>query len=152
MPLNPTQQTALNAFLATLDQTPSAEIPWWHATGAAPTVPLADPTNEAELKRYMSFGLKYNLGRGVAQQDFPTYLSIADQLNAAATPQAADLILANAGKFPTDVAIYITLAGGVQGLGPFQSASIFAPATIQTIADAAKWAVGTYPGPGPGVG
>lgn len=147
MPLTPTQQAALNAFLATLDLEPSGPTPWWHATGTPPTVPLSDVTNEEELKRYMSHGLKSNLARGVSAADFPSYVTICDQLAAA---ENKDLVIAGASKFPTDVAIYLVLAGGVQGLGPFQSASIYAPATCQTITDAAGWAVGTYSPAGPG--
>lgn len=126
--------------------------PWWHSEGDAPTKPLPDADNETEDKRYASFGLRFDLSRGIAPSDFPHMVEICDRLGAAQSPTEAEAIIANAGNFPTDVAIYLVLTGATQGFSPFLTPSIFAPAAIQTIRDAALYAAAKWNGTGPGPG
>jgi hypothetical protein len=144
MPLTKTQQDALNAFLATLDLTPATPTPWWHQTGSAPTSPLTDITNEAELKRYMSFGFRADLTRGVAPSDFERYRRYADDVGRAeGGPENADAAIAGAGRYPTDTAIFLLLGGAGQGGDSgWARPYLYAPWTIQTIPEANAYLTG----------
>ncbi len=134
--LNSEQKAAiLAAVSAALDGVtvppPPPTVPWYRDTSSpVPTVPLADVTDVASIKRYAAHGFRTNLRRGVAPENFPTYLAIADRLAAVpdtAPSTAADAILPGTGNFDKDVAILLVLGGAVQGLGPFQTASLNSP-------------------------
>lgn len=157
MPLTTEEKAAIIAAVtAAVDGTPSAPaapaLPWYKDTSSpVPTVPLTDLTNEAEVKRYMAHGLRPNLKRGVAPKDWPAYIAIADRIAAAATPDEANLVMPGAGYFAPDAAILLVLGGAVQGMGPFQSPSLFAPwGAGFDIAHAADWldAQPGFAGPG----
>lgn len=138
-----TPEEKLAAIAAILgDVAPAvAPTPWWIATGAKPTVRLADASNVEEVKRYAAHGLKINLKRGVDPGDFPHMVAIANQLgDPNLTPQGAEAIISGAGDFPTDVAIYLVLTGCTQGFSAYLTPSIFAPKWIQSVADAAYYA------------
>lgn len=153
MPLSTTQQAALNAFLETLGVgTASTPIAWWRDTSSpVPTAPLADVNDEAEIKRYAAHGYRTNLTRGVATQDWDKFLTLCDQVSAAATPEAANSIMPGAGYFAPDVACLLMLGGGVAGMGPFQQPHIFAPyGSGFNLVQAAAWLVATPGSAGPG--
>ncbi len=148
-----TPEEKLAAIAAILGDTApmTASAPWFHATGLPPVTPLADASNEAEVKRYASFGYKFNLKRGVDPTMLSQMVGICDKLYAAPSPTAAEAIISGAGDFPVDVACYLVLTGATQGFTAFMSPSIFAPKWIQTITDAAYYAaaVPNPNGPGP---
>lgn len=160
MSLTQDQLEKLNAFLASLGvitvttaPAPPA-VPWFKDTsGPAPTTPLTGPDDEEADKRYAAFGFKIDMGRGVAPQDFPRMVEICEGIARATSPQEADAAIKNAGFFPPDVAIYLVLTGCTQGFSQFMTPNIFAPKNIQTIKDAALYAVAKWTGgAGPGVG
>lgn len=118
-----------------------APAKWWHATGLPPVTPLADPSNTDEVKRYASFGFKFNLKRGVDPTMLAQMVGICDRLaDPSLTPAGAESVISGAGDFPTDVAIYLVLTGATQGFTSFLTPSIFAPKWIQNITDAAYYA------------
>jgi hypothetical protein len=125
---------------------------WFVASGPTPTVPITDLSNESELKRYAAHGLKANLVRMVQTESLPNYAAVAKRMKAATTPEAAETIIKGASNYPTDVAIYVMFIGGVQGTGPLETPSFFAPASIQTIRQAAAWSMGVVLPGDPGMG
>lgn len=137
-----TPEEKLAAIAAILGDAAPALVPakWWHAVGLPPVTPLPDPTNTDEVKRYASFGYKFNLKRGVDPTMLAQMVSICDKLDAAPTPAAAEIVIAGAGDFPTEVAQYLVLTGATQGFTSFLTPSIFAPKWIQNITDAAYYA------------
>ncbi len=129
--MDPKIQDALNTITAALGgAAPTASsVPWYRDTsGPAPTSPLPFGTaTESQIKSYMAHGFRTNLVRGVAPTDRSRYLGVADKIMACQTWQQADDIVAGAGHFDPNVAVLLLLGGGAQGMGPFQSPSLFAP-------------------------
>lgn len=121
---------------------PAVVVPWYRdISSPAPTTPLTDLNNEAEVKRYMAHGMRPNLKRGVAVSDWAMFLGLCDKIAAAGSPQEADAVIAGAGRFSPDVAILLILGGGTQGGGMIPM-SIFAPwGSGFDMAAAAEWLV-----------
>lgn len=159
MSISPEVKAALEALVAAVNKedgtaAPAPVIPWHRQAFAGPFPSIGAEAAESELKQYASQGYRANGTRGVASQDLERFRAIADRLAAASSPQEADAILPGAGHFSPDVAIYLVMTGAVQGLGAFQTPSIFAPwGAWDSILAAAGWELGvvTPDTPGPGV-
>jgi hypothetical protein len=158
MPLTQAEKQGLIAAItAALNASVETEpgVPWYKDnTGPAPTTPLPNADDEEADKHYAAYGLKYDLTRGVAPSDDAAMIAICDQIAAATTPQQAEAAIKNAGYYPPDVAIYFVRTGCTQGFSAFMQPMIMANPVIQTIRDAALYAVGKWngTGPGPGIG
>ena len=154
MPLTNEVKVALDTLTAALDAPPvvaAPATPWFLDTSSpAPTVPLTDLNDVAEIKRYMAHGLRPNLTRGVAESDWAKYLNFARAVYTAPTPQIANMLIRNSGELDPDVAVYAILGGGTQG-GMFGPLEIFASqATIPNLTAAAAWMTGVPDPNGPG--
>lgn len=161
MKLTADQQAKLDAFLDSLGivtvtpPTPPAVAWYKDNAGPAPAIPLANADDEEADKHYAAYGLKIDLTRGVAASDDAAMISICDGIARATSPQEAETAIKGAGFFPPDVAIYFVRTGCTQGFSPFMTPMIFAPTSIQTIREAALYAVAKWTGgsgPGPGIG
>lgn len=143
----------LARILAIINDTTEPQPAWYRDTSPpAPTEPLADVSNVEAIKHYCAYGYRTDYKRGVAESDWATYLTrFADPLWATTTAAERDAVVQGAGSFDKDVSILLVLGGGVQGTGPFQTPSIFAPwGSNFDMVQAAAWlsAQPGYAGPG----
>jgi hypothetical protein len=153
--MTPEQKLIAIAAIINDQTTPDNPPKAWfdNPTDAPPTTPLPNADNESEVLRYAAHGFRIDMSRGVAPSDFPHMLTICRDIERATTPEEADAAIQNAGYFPPKVAQYLVLTGCTQGMSSFLTPSIFAPAAIQTVRDAALYATRQWTGgAGPGIG
>lgn len=143
MPLTPTQQTALDAFIATLGLAATPPVAtatrWYVPTDAQATAfaarigwtihdlygnrqgtVLASDGSDAEATLYASFGFRPAGDRYLWSSDNrEAAQALCDKIAAAPTPQAANEIIKGAGDpgVTTDGACYLVMTGCVTGGG-----------------------------------